>query len=116
MRIIFGKTGNGASRAAPCARSQAIALLGAEGGHGIGLHCGASGDERGDEGHQEEPEHYGSKGERVVSLYMEEQRLEKARGEEGGDEADREMKAYIARAHAVIAAALPKRKQAELGL
>ena len=28
---------------------------------------------------------------------------------------DREMKAYIARAHAVIAAALPKKKQAELG-
>jgi predicted DNA-binding protein (MmcQ/YjbR family) len=29
---------------------------------------------------------------------------------------DREMKAYIKRAHAVIAAALPRRKQAELGL
>ena len=29
---------------------------------------------------------------------------------------DREMKAYIKRAHAVIAAALPKKKQAELGL
>ena len=29
---------------------------------------------------------------------------------------DAEMKAYIKRAHAVIAAALPKRKQAELGL
>lgn len=29
---------------------------------------------------------------------------------------DREMKAYIKRAHAVIAAALPKKKQAELDL
>lgn len=29
---------------------------------------------------------------------------------------DREMKAYIRRAHAVIVAALPKRKRAELGL
>jgi len=29
---------------------------------------------------------------------------------------DAEMKAYIKRAHAVIAAALPKKKQAELGL
>ena len=29
---------------------------------------------------------------------------------------DREMKAYLARAHAVIAAALPRKKQAELGL
>ena len=29
---------------------------------------------------------------------------------------DREMKAYIMRAHAVIAAALPRKKQAELGL
>ena len=29
---------------------------------------------------------------------------------------DREMKAYLARAHAVIAAALPKKKQAELRL